>query len=193
VNLDSKENLRQHVRREMKTWWADGNLREQASRKFTTHMLDFLQNQSGVWAGFKSLSGEPSLEAVQAGTKVRWVFPRVEKQELSFWAPKNANAFIPGAFGIQEPDPSQSQQIDLSDINGFIIPGLAFDKKGARLGKGKSFYDRALKNYEGIKVGVGFSWQVFENLPTDPWDIFMDVLVTEAGIIQLPQSTLGRR
>lgn len=184
--MDSKEHLRQQVRLTMKSWWTDVEAREKALQAFTKNLLAFLQNQNGTWAGFRALNGEPSLDGAIVQSGVRWVYPRVDKnQELSFWAPKNANAFIQGAFGIQEPDPSQSQQIDLSNIQGFIIPGLAFDKKGARLGKGKSFYDRALKNYSGIKVGVAFSWQVHESLPTDPWDVFMDVLVTEAETLQL--------
>ncbi len=187
--MDSKENLRQHVRQTMKIWWADEKLRMASQKSLAEHLLVFLKDQSGVWAGFKSLSGEPSLEAVTAAAKVRWVYPRVEQQELSFWAPANAKAFTTGAFGIQEPDPGQSQRVELSAIQGFIIPGLAFDKKGARLGKGKSFYDRALKNYAGLKVGVGFSWQVQESLPTDPWDIFMDVLVTDGGIFPASRRT----
>jgi len=169
----------------MKTWWAEAETREQALARFAGNLLVYLQSQSGVWAGFKSLHGEPSLEKVFTASKVRWVFPRVENDELSFWAPHSASAFVTGAFGIQEPDPRHSQRFDLDDIDGFVIPGLAFDKLGARLGKGKSFYDRALAKYSGVKVGAAFHWQVREKLPTDPWDVFMDALVTDHEIIRV--------
>lgn len=181
--MDSKDSLRRHIRREMKSWWNSAETRERASQKLANNVAEYLKNQKGTWAGFKAMTGEPSLDVALATTKVRWVYPRVENLELSFWAPKNADAFITGAFGIQEPDPTQSQRIDLADIEGFLVPGLAFDKRGARLGKGKSFYDRALKTYGGLKVGVGFAWQIQDEIPTEPWDIFMDVLVTENGII----------
>ncbi len=184
--MDSKENLRQQVRKELKSFWASESDREEALQSFTEHMLVFLKEQTGTWAAFQALPGEPRLEsAVAASSHLRWVYPRVENQELSFWEPSGAKAFVGGSYGIQEPDPQQSQRYELENIEGVFAPGLAFDQRGARLGKGKSFYDRALKNYRGIKVGVGFSWQVRESLPTDPWDIFMDVLVTERGVHDL--------
>ena len=183
--MDSKETLRQQVRRDMRAWWAEVKPREQALAKFAENLLVYLQTQSGVWAGFKSLHGEPSLEKVFTDSKVRWVFPRVENEELSFWAPRATSSFVTGAFGIQEPDTRQSQRIDLGSIDGFVIPGLAFDKLGARLGKGKSFYDRALAKYSGVKVGDAFHWQVREKLPTDPWDVFMDALVTDHEVFRV--------
>ncbi len=60
-----------------------------------------------------------------------------------------------------------------------IIPGLAFGKKGERLGRGKGFYDRYLENFSGIKVGVCFQEQIFDEIPMGPNDQYVDYVVTD--------------
>jgi 5-formyltetrahydrofolate cyclo-ligase len=63
-----------------------------------------------------------------------------------------------------------------------LVPGLAFDKKLNRLGRGKGFYDRFLKNFAGIKVGVCFEIQLVDEVPIDDHDIELDYLITEKNI-----------
>ena len=107
----------------------------------------------------------------------------MEGPELSFWLPNPQDGFTVGAYGILEPDPGKSQAIPLSRINGFLIPGLGFDRKGARLGRGKGYYDRTLRKAPGEKVALAFSEQVVDfDLPCDPWDVWMDALVTEKEV-----------
>lgn len=66
-----------------------------------------------------------------------------------------------------------------------FIPGLAFTKKGARLGRGKGYFDRFLSSYSGIKIGVAFEDQIFEDLPVDEHDELMNYLVTEKKIYKI--------
>jgi 5-formyltetrahydrofolate cyclo-ligase len=65
-----------------------------------------------------------------------------------------------------------------------VVPGLAFDRAGHRLGYGKGFYDRFLAqlNPKVIKVGLVPSQLIFEQLPKDPWDQPVDYLVSELGV-----------
>jgi 5-formyltetrahydrofolate cyclo-ligase len=63
-----------------------------------------------------------------------------------------------------------------------LIPGLAFTKEGKRLGRGKGYFDRYLENYNGIKIGVCFEVQVFDDLQNDEHDVLMDYVVTEKNI-----------
>ena len=63
-----------------------------------------------------------------------------------------------------------------------LIPGLAFDKKLNRLGRGRGYYDRYLKNFTGIKVGVCFEVQLVDVVPADDHDIELDYLITEKKI-----------
>jgi len=184
--LESKDHLRKQARQSIKSWCAAPvKEQEQTQLAFNGKLVDFLKGQKGTWAAFSGMPGEPALDlAVSASNHLTWVYPRVENDSLSFWLPKNKQAFVKGAYGILEPDPKSSEQKSLTQINGVLIPGLAFDKAGGRLGRGKAFYDRALQNYQGQKIGTAFSWQIQENIPTEPWDIFMEVLVTDAGVIR---------
>ncbi|MFO8023194.1 MAG: 5-formyltetrahydrofolate cyclo-ligase [Perlabentimonas sp.] len=80
------------------------------------------------------------------------------------------------SFGIFEP--SKGKIVSPSSIDLGIIPGVAFDTTGNRLGRGKGFYDRLLKNYNFLKIGVCFSFQYVQEVPTNRNDIKMDKVVT---------------
>jgi 5-formyltetrahydrofolate cyclo-ligase len=85
--------------------------------------------------------------------------------------------------GIFEP-PAGSPTIDLARLDLIVVPGLAFDSKGGRLGRGGGFYDRFLSQLGGgraAKVGVGLDEQMLEGMdevPRDSWDVTLDRLVT---------------
>jgi 5-formyltetrahydrofolate cyclo-ligase len=61
----------------------------------------------------------------------------------------------------------------------FLIPGLGFDMKGGRLGRGKGFYDRYLENRSGLKIGVTWTDLIFDNIPVESHDSRMDFIITE--------------
>jgi 5-formyltetrahydrofolate cyclo-ligase len=81
--------------------------------------------------------------------------------------------------GIFEPRPD-AKPVDLARLDLVIVPGLAFDASGGRLGKGGGFYDRFLgqPGLRAAKVGVGLDQQVVEQIPRDAWDVALDALVT---------------
>ena len=86
-----------------------------------------------------------------------------------------------GRYGIIE---SQGDRItDLSVIDMIIIPGVAFDKKRNRLGRGKGYYDRLLSQVETCKIGICYDCQITDFLPVEKHDIPMDYIITESGII----------
>ena len=66
-----------------------------------------------------------------------------------------------------------------------IIPGLGFSREGDRLGRGKSFYDRFLADYEGIKIGISFDESIFENIPTESHDETLHYVVTESEVFKI--------
>ena len=66
----------------------------------------------------------------------------------------------------------------------FLVPGVAFDARGVRLGRGVGWYDRALGRHpRGIRIGLAYEFQVVPSLPEAPWDVRMHAIVTEAGVI----------
>ncbi len=88
---------------------------------------------------------------------------------------------LPGPFGILEPETALS--VSPSEVDIFFLPGVAFDRRGGRLGYGKGYFDRLLagRNARGTRVGLAFSEQIVEKVPTGAYDRPMDYLVTEKG------------
>jgi 5-formyltetrahydrofolate cyclo-ligase len=88
---------------------------------------------------------------------------------------------IVGAFGISEP--RNANETPISDIQVFIIPGIAFDRNLNRIGHGKGFYDAYLSKSEAVKIGLAYSRQLVDNIPKNDNDISMDLIVTEKGVL----------
>lgn len=86
----------------------------------------------------------------------------------------------PGAYGIREPIPNSTPIVAISDVDAFVVPGVAFDRQGNRLGWGGGFYDWTLSRAQGAKkIALAFSCQIVDVLPTEPQDIKMDKVVCE--------------
>lgn len=83
-------------------------------------------------------------------------------------------------FGILEPVGKEFN--DLEKIDLMIIPGVAFDKEKNRLGRGRGFYDRLLKTVNATKIGVCFDFQIVEQVPTEDFDVKMDVVISTTNI-----------
>lgn len=96
--------------------------------------------------------------------------------------PSNLKQFEPGAYGILEPS-TQNPLCPKTEIQVCLVPLLAFDGEGRRLGQGKGYYDRFLQGFTGLKIGVGFEWQFSPApLPVDENDQMLDLVVTEHQI-----------
>ena len=99
------------------------------------------------------------------------------------WLPPAA-ALAPGYGGIAEPRDPQWVPAD-ARVELAVVPGLAFDRAGARLGHGRGHYDRLLAlagMREAFKAGLAFEFQMVNQLPSCAWDVRMDVVVTELGV-----------
>lgn len=79
-------------------------------------------------------------------------------------------------LGVEEPEGAEFSHIDM--INVIVVPGVAFDSAGNRMGRGKGFYDKFLRKTNALKVGVCFAEQMAENIPTDHHDLPMDMIVS---------------
>lgn len=102
----------------------------------------------------------------------------------------NVNTDIrPGFKGIPEPDSSVSRRIDPKEIDLAVVPGVAFDYGGRRIGYGAGFYDRFLccLRPDCTKAGVAYCIQMVESIPAGKYDIPMDLVVTEEGIYPLEE------
>jgi 5-formyltetrahydrofolate cyclo-ligase len=91
-----------------------------------------------------------------------------------------------GHFGIHEPLYEEKKVIPLHNINLIVLPGIAFDTNGHRLGWGKGYYDKFLEKHGKIhKAGLAFEFQILPELPKDKHDIPVNMIVTEERVIKL--------
>jgi 5-formyltetrahydrofolate cyclo-ligase len=101
---------------------------------------------------------------------------------LTFKYVESLDDMVLGAYNI--PEPSK----DSTDVKVFsncvcIVPALVFDRHGYRIGYGKGYYDRFLKDFQGKSIGIAYSQFVIDNLPYEPTDVTVDLIITERGII----------
>jgi 5-formyltetrahydrofolate cyclo-ligase len=92
---------------------------------------------------------------------------------------------VPGPRGVAEPDPTRCKPVPLQKIDIAIIPGLAFDEKGARIGSGRGYYDRFIPDLPATtrKVALAFEEQIIPQVPTESYDKHVDIIITEKRII----------
>lgn len=129
---------------------------------------------------YHSLPDELSTRAFLDKWKNRKHFylPRVNGVNLEI-LPYDETRLELGAFHIEEP--TGSTTVDPDEIELIVVPGVAYDKNGNRLGRGKGFYDRLLAETGATKVGVGYEFQIFDSIPTEPHDVKMDMVISQSG------------
>lgn len=108
--------------------------------------------------------------------------PRVNGEELDIveYSPSSTQQ---GAFNITEPCGNNTINPQALDL--IIVPGIAFDLCGNRLGRGKGFYDRLLNYTNALKIGIGYDCQLLDQIPSEPHDIKMDAVITPNNVIIL--------
>lgn len=92
---------------------------------------------------------------------------------------------VAGDFGILEPQPLlHPRVVEPGEIDLLLVPGVAFDRRGHRLGYGAGYYDRWLVHeHRAPAWGLSFDAQVVDAIPVDPWDRPVDLVITERGAI----------
>lgn len=131
-----------------------------------------------VVALFSSLPDEPSIAPLieELSKNILVVLPRVEGDIMQFYCYNNGSV-SPGSFGIMEPE--GTELIEPWEIDAMVVPGVAFTADGARMGRGKGFYDKYLsqEGFRALKIGVCYPVQLVESLPVEEHDVRMDVVI----------------
>ena len=110
-----------------------------------------------------------------AGRK-RFFLPRVNGVDLDVLPYDRARLHL-GAFRIEEPDGDEITDVNTIDL--VVVPAVAYDRQGNRVGRGKGYYDRLLSRIKAVKIGVGYDFQLFDSIDTEPHDIPVDIVITE--------------
>lgn len=143
---------------------------------------------SGAVMLYLATAGEPNLDALiprlrdagvrVCGPRVEWVHGTMEPAEIV-----SLDELVCRQHGVREPA-AEAPVVPIEDLRVVVVPGVVFDERGSRLGRGGGFYDRFLARLDRatMRVGAAFERQVVEHVPTDPWDQRLDVLVTESAV-----------
>lgn len=137
-----------------------------------------------AFVAYAALVGEVDLGSALRCFDARPVFwPRLAGDTLEFRRSTLQDLRPVGRHGLREP-------LDGARLSGsgegvvFLVPGMAFDGAGTRLGRGAGMYDRALSDFpSAVRIGVGCEARVRPALPADPWDVPMHLVVTESRLL----------
>lgn len=111
-------------------------------------------------------------------TRKRFFLPRVNGVNLDI-LPYDESRLELGAFHIEEPTGQDTVSPD--EIELVVVPAVAYDRKGNRLGRGKGFYDRLLAETRATKIGVAYEFQMLDEIPAEPHDVRMDMVITQSA------------
>lgn len=152
--------------------------------KLTERLIVFLKKHTGKWGGYCSVHPEADPHhAISQTTNIQWCYPRITGSGIEFYS--DDKGFEINKYGIKEPLENAKNHRDIQSLDGLLVPGVGFQKNGNRLGRGMGFYDRAMQDYQGLKVGVAFSFQLIEGKwEQESHDIKMDYIITETEIIR---------
>lgn len=107
-----------------------------------------------------------------------------EFRRLEFYKLESFEQLENNFYNLQEPDPERSSRVEKQEMDLLIVPGLAFDKRGYRVGFGGGYYDRFLTDFPNTTISIFYSKQLLDHLPIEPFDIPVQALLTEKGFIK---------
>jgi 5-formyltetrahydrofolate cyclo-ligase len=179
----AKAHLRHKIRAELKEMPAED--RHARSLAICERLIPFIR-QAGNVALFAPRPDEPDLKLLESSGL--WIgrtvlFPRLEGSALTFAPADNWAELQPGKFGLLTPiRPASPREPQL-----VLVPGLAFNRRGDRLGRGAGFYDRYLAGLDTavVTIGVAFHLQLIDDLPCETHDFRVRTVVTEQETIRV--------
>ena len=181
IKNDSKAVWRQHMRQQRRLAAA-----QHASPLSINHLNDLpAWGAARVVASYQAINDELDLSRVDREARAAnkaVAYPAIVGPgliEFRLW--HEGEPLVEGNMGVREPGP-KAQVVPLHAIDFFLVPLLACDQQGYRLGYGGGYYDRALASAAGFRCGVGFSHQLVEQLPTEPHDQALHAFLSEQGV-----------
>ncbi len=115
----------------------------------------------------------------------RVAVPRCKDKDgnMDFYLIDSFDCLVEGTFGLMEPDTDKCKKLTDFRNSLIIVPALCFDRAGYRIGYGKGYYDRFLKNYTLISLGLCYNMLIADKIPFESYDKRVDYIITETGII----------
>ena len=183
-----KKALRLMIRATMRAQWTE-EYWQKVSQKVCQQIETFLPFvRSQCIALYCAMPDEVDLTDILERYKEEktLVIPRVEGEDINFYHYQPDSLITSEDYKILEPTAAFQEAIDPSDIELILVPGLAFDPRGGRMGRGKGFYDRFFARCpQALRVAVTSSLQIVDKIPLDPWDVLMHYIITEDKILEV--------
>lgn len=156
------------------------NAEESVENKRIISQIEALEsyNKSEYIMAYWPMKNEVDItELIKKDSSKVWILPSIEDGILVLKKFRGVeNLIVSNYYGILEPSGLAEELHELIDL--VIVPGVAFNNKGERIGHGKGYYDNLLpKLINSYKVGVGFSYQEYENIPIDKHDFVLDKVI----------------
>jgi 5-formyltetrahydrofolate cyclo-ligase len=128
----------------------------------------------------------PLLAEVLASEKIAALprYPATGRNYIAARVQNPESEIVSGKFGIREPA-ARCPEISLSRFDLVLVPGVAFDRQGHRLGRGRGFYDRLLAGVKGVKCGIAIDEQVLNEVPAGAADVRLDFIVTPTRSVKI--------
>ena len=182
-----------HLKTKQRDLFRSKVLSEWSEKKLSdsSFKLARLLSRLNIWkkdltvASYRVLRGEisPLVFEKRYFHKLRFVYPEMDKEVRFFAFSEKSDQTEKREKNLWPEDyqPASERKVSLNQIDVFLVPGLAFDRRGYRLGRGGGFYDRVLSQSGGIKIGIASSLQLSrQDIPAEEHDIKMDIVVTES-------------
>lgn len=183
--MSVKDVLRKELRAKRKSI-ADKVKRD---KKISDNLLSFeLYKNSKTILFYASLDDEINVDccieqALSDGKKIALPVCTDKNGNMKFYYINSLSEIRVGYFGVREPDTSVCKEVDDFSFSICIVPAIAYDKNGFRLGYGKGYYDRFLKKYNLHSIGLCYNELIEDKLPIGEYDIPVDYIICENGVI----------
>ncbi len=180
--METKKGIRSHVlkvRNQMtESEWDDKSHR--IYEKVVNHPFFLAADTVYCYVDYRHEVGTKEIIAEAWNQNKKVAVPKVEDDEMNFYYIRNHSDLKEGYRGIWEPQ----ECVKATDENPLVIlPGVAFDVQGNRIGYGKGFYDKFLMKHPNCRtIALGFKLQIVDKIPTDAYDIQPNILITEETI-----------
>lgn len=175
--------IKADLRKKMKAVELESSTKFLYDKAINESLINLLFNYSKI-ALYKGLEYEVNVdETIDTFKDIKNIYLPVALKKLRFYRYNSATHLKLSSFNILEP--SCSIEIDISNLEVIVIPSLAINDKGYRLGHGAGYYDKALKEFKGLKIGVVYSYGFVEEQYQESHDLKFDIVVTEKEIIRM--------
>ena len=182
--MKTKHDIRRMITHTRRTFQPLG--RRSASVVLNIQCLDAFQQATAVGT-YIPLPGEVDVSPLLKQKDKTFYIPAFDKDIGKYRMARYTPELTPGKFGI--PEPKTPVWAGREDLEMILVPGVAFDRTGNRLGRGGGFYDRLLPQYSAERAGVCLNIEIIQHVPTEPHDSPMHWLISESEILEIEMNS----